>query len=188
MKGLISADEVVARYGTDQPLMAEVISVYKPGCRYLESAETVLDGECLAVRGQFAVPEPFYIEDTGHFNAVEYIICFNQMMYYAVAKAVKEAMLMPFATWQPEDFWKRQLSDFLIAALECRFRRPMSARHFFGEGKFVKLTQRGIGGVRTLLIMDTHSRFWDDQGGRCEGEIKVALVGPPASQPSELQP
>lgn len=184
MKDIISTDEIVARHGTDQELMAEVLRVYKPHCHYLKQADTLLAGDCLAVRGQFAIPEPCYIEDTGHFNAVEFIICFNQMMYYAVAEAVKEAMLPPFSGWQLDDFWKRQLTDFVIAGLHSKFRRPVSARHFFGEGKFVKLIQRTTG-ERPLLLMDTVCRFWDDDGGRCEGEIKAALIGPPPPRPGE---
>lgn len=182
MKDIIAADEVVARHGTDHALLAQVLGVYKPDCRYLKEADTVLAGDALAVRARFAIPEPCYIEDTGHFNAVEFIICFNQMMYYAVAEAVNEAMLPPFSGWHLDDFWKRQLADFLIAGLHSRFRRPVSARRFYGEGKFVKLVQRSTGD-RPLLLMDTVCRFWDDDGGRCEGEIKAALVGPPPAIP-----
>ena len=178
MQKIISADEVVARHHTDAPLMADVLQVYKPPCRYLKSADTVLAGESLAVSGEFAIPAPFYIENTGHFNAVEFIICFNQMLYYAVAKAVKEEMLAPFAGWQLDDFWKRQLTDFLIVGQKTRFRRPVSAQRFFGEGRIVKMIQRDVG-LQPLLIMDILCRFWDDEGGRCEGEIKAALVSPP---------
>lgn len=181
MQGIISADEIVARYDTDGPLLADVMQVYKPNCRYLKSAETLLVDGNPAVRAEFSIPEPCYIEDTGHFNAAEFFICFNQMMYYAFAKAVKEDMLASAAGWQLGDFWKRQL-DFVIASVNSRFRREVSARRFFGEGRFVKIIQR-VGGPRPLLIMDTTCRFWDDSDGRCDGEIKAALVGPPTAEP-----
>ncbi|MEV0901811.1 FcoT family thioesterase [Actinoplanes sp. NPDC049802] len=180
MEKIIPAARITARHPTDTALMDEVLQVYKPPCRYLTAADTLLADGTLGVASEFSVPQPFYIENTGHFNAVEFVICLNQMMYYAVAKAVKEGMLAPFTEWQPDDFWKRQLTDFLIVGMKTRFRRPVAAQRFHGEGRFVKLVQRDVG-FQPLLIMDVACRFWDDDGGRAEGEIKAALVSPPTS-------
>ena len=35
------------------------------------------------------------IDDTGHFNSVEFHICYNQTLYYTVAKSVQERLVRP---------------------------------------------------------------------------------------------
>jgi hypothetical protein len=40
-----------------------------------------------------AIPESCYIDDTGHFNAVEFNICFNQLAYVLFGKCVDAGIL-----------------------------------------------------------------------------------------------
>ncbi|GAA3185765.1 MULTISPECIES: FcoT family thioesterase [Streptomyces] len=163
--------------GADGPdLLTRVLAPYKAHCAYLRSAEVTVDGETLTARGEFAIPESCYIDDTGHLNSVEVNICYNQLMYYALAVAVRDRLLPQFAEWTMEDYWKRQLPDILIVRFESRFPRPVDPRAFQGEFTLKRLTRRTPRDGAPLLIAETTHRYHDAHGGRCHGEATLALT------------
>jgi FcoT-like thioesterase domain len=166
---------------SDSETLAAVLRVYRPECRYVKSVILTDNGSLASGRAELAIPESFYIDDTGHFNAVEFTLCYNQIAYYVVAKSVKEGLMPPFDDWTPEEFWERQLSSFLIIDSRSRFHRPVDARRFYGEVEFtaVRTTVSSTTGV-PLYFMHTACRFWDDAGGKCSGEVRLACVSPPA--------
>src|ERR1041384_5399948 len=94
----------------DDGLLAEVMRVYLPHCRYLKSAELAATPELTAI-GRFEIGDSCYIDDTGHFNAVEFNICYNQLAYYLIAKTVQEGLLPAFQGWNLDDFWRLQLPN-----------------------------------------------------------------------------
>jgi FcoT-like thioesterase domain len=70
-------------------LAAEILRPYKQNATYLKSAEIThvndksaispgtADHKLVSGKGRFSIPESCYIDDTGHFNAVEFNICYN---------------------------------------------------------------------------------------------------------------
>ena len=185
MTGTGVAPSTVERveYGDDPDLLRQVLAVYRPACRYLKSTSTVAHGEPgdgghVAVHGAFEIPESFYIQDTGHFNAVEFNLCYNQMIYYILAKAVKEGIMRPLHRWRMADYWARQLPDMFIVDFHSSFRRAMRGRVFSGELDVWRVTERD-GGNGPLILLDTKCRYWEDGGGRCQGDVKLVLRNPP---------
>ena len=165
-------------YANDDELLPQVLRPYKAHCKYLRSAAVSTRSSLVSARCELAIPESCYIDDTGHLNAVEVNISYNQMMYYAVAKTVKEGLLEEFAGWTLDDYWRHQLPDILIARFSGNFRRPINARSFSGEIEFLSVERRSPGG-EPLLVADTAYRYWDDAGGRCDGTVKLAFVNAP---------
>lgn len=127
--------EAVTGLETDRNLLDEILTPYLPHCRYLWKASVSLSPEngLPLARCAFTIPESCYIADTGHFNSVEFNICYNQMAYYLLAKTVKEGLAAPFDRWDMDDFRERQLSSILISDFQSTFRRPVNGRHFSGE-------------------------------------------------------
>lgn len=164
----------------DLSLMARVLRPYKPHCRYLLQAEVSPSADHpdqVVARCELSIPESCYIDDTGHFNSVEFNICYNQMVYYAIAKTVQHGLLPSLAGWTLDDFWRKQLPDILITRFESCFRKPVNPRRFHGE---VVLTRgRYSGGAQPMLLLRTTCRFWDDEGGHCDGHIMLALLNVP---------
>ncbi|GAA3127899.1 fatty acyl CoA thioesterase FcoT [Streptomyces rameus] len=163
-------------YPTDEELLARVLVPYKQHCKYLTSAEVSASAGLSSARCAFAIPESCYIDDTGHLNSVEANIAYNQMMYYLVAKSVKEGLLTGFEDWTPDDFWRHQLPDILIARFASNFRRPVDPRHFSGELEFRSVTRRAPAGGSPFLHARTVFRYQDAHGGRCDGEATLAFV------------
>ncbi|MGX1563254.1 (2E)-enoyl-ACP glycyltransferase [Streptomyces sp. NPDC055506] len=164
---------------TDEALLAQVLTPYKEHCKYLRSAVvTETDGR-VSAHCDFVIPESCYIDDTGHLNSVEVNICYNQMMYYLVAKSVKEGIGTGFESWTLDDFWKHQLPDILIARFSARFRRPVAPRAFSGEMEFRSVTRRTRADGTPFLHAETAFRYRDAASGRCDGEATLAFVNVP---------
>lgn len=164
-------------YDSDGPLLAEVLRCYKPHCRYLTSMTVSVEDGVTRGRGELGIAESCYIDDTGHLNAVEVNICYNQMLYYVIAKAVKERLVPVFDTWTMEDYWRRQLPDILISRFTSSFRWPIDPRRFFGEFVIRQAAERRLRpGDPPLVFLDTTFRYWDEHKGRSAGEVTVAIV------------
>ncbi|MDT6983475.1 FcoT family thioesterase [Streptomyces lusitanus] len=166
-------------FRTDDELLARVLTPYKQNCRYLKSAEVTATAQLASARCAFAIAESCYIDDTGHLNAVEVNIAYNQMMYYLVAKSVQEGLLTGFENWTLDDFWRHQLPDILIARFAANFRRPVDPRAFTGDLEFRSVTRRTPAGGSPFLHARTAFRYQDARGGRCDGEATLAFVNVP---------
>ncbi|TCO60646.1 FcoT family thioesterase [Actinocrispum wychmicini] len=165
-------------YATDFDLLGQVLECYKPHCRYLKTmAVSLVDGQ-VSGTAELAIGESCYIEDTGHLNAVEVNIAYNQMLYYVVAMAVREKMAPVVSTWTMAEYWRRRLPDILITRLVSRFQWPVDPRAFQGEFTLTNISQRRLTpSSPPLVALDTAFRFWDDRRGRSDGEVTVAIIG-----------
>jgi hypothetical protein len=169
-------------FADDCELRSRVMRVYLPHCRYLKTAVLEAPAElggpaALTVTGRFEIGDSCYIDNTGHFNAVEFNICYNQLAYYLIAKAVKERLLPVFGAWEMDDFWRHQLPNILITDFHSIFKRQMRAKRFSGS---VTLTaaQKLEKSERwdPLVVLRTVCRFWDETGGSSRGEVKLAIT------------
>ncbi|HWM01573.1 MAG TPA: FcoT family thioesterase [Actinophytocola sp.] len=165
-------------FGNDAELLSRVLRPYaRPKTQYLKSATVAASGGLASAEGQFSIPFPCYIDDTGHLNSVEVNICFNQLMYYLIAKCVQERSVPAFDEWTMDDYWGKQLPDILIARFESKFKRPIDSSAFTGEVSFGEFSETNRS--RPVLKIDMPWRFWDADGGYAEGEVRMALVDPP---------
>ncbi|HKX46527.1 MAG TPA: FcoT family thioesterase [Planctomycetota bacterium] len=177
----LAADRV-RRNPVEPALLARVLAPYKPHCRYLQRAvwETAEPGADHAVRlsGELGIPASCYIDDTGHFNSVEFNICYNQLMYVLMAQCVVSRLMPPFARMSYEEFLQRQLPDVLIHDFHSKFPRPIDPLRFRGAIEFVDASER-----RGMILVHTRCTFEDDRGGRCHGEVTLAVVERDGSAP-----
>jgi hypothetical protein len=167
----------------DDPAIRErVLRPYRPHAQYLKSARVRSEDDRVTALCEFGVAESWYIDSTGHFNSVEFNICYNQVAYYLLAMSVREHLLPVFDNWTMADYWQRQLPNVLITELRSRFRRAIDPIRFTGELTFTSARSRAVReGKAPLLIIETECRFWDDRGGLCDGEVRLVLTDPPTS-------
>lgn len=163
------------RHPDDPDLLARVLRCYKPHCRYLRSMTfSSVDGLPRG-HGTLAIEESCYIDDTGHLNAVEVNIAYNQLMYHTFANAVRHGVGPVFGGWTMEEYWARQLPDILIARMDTSFIRPINPRSFLGRFQVDRLTRRVIRD-RPLISAETSFEFWDEAGGLARGRTRIAVV------------
>lgn len=156
-------------------LLSKVLEPYKPNCRYLKRAFVEYPGRAgrslVAAWGEFSIPESCYIMDTGHFNSVEFNICYNQLTYYLLAECALHRLLAPALDWDFEEYQRRQLPDCLIVEFSSLFRRQMKAARFYGTLEFNQVTAK-----RKAVFIKTTCQFSDGEAQKSEGSVLLAIL------------
>jgi hypothetical protein len=179
----LTADQdgaVAATYATDRELLAKVLRPYWEHCQYLKTAVLEAPGDKgPTVAGDFEIGESCYINDTGHFNAVEFNICYNQLAYYLIAKSVQEGLLSVLRSWTLEDFWRLQLPDILIVDFRSSFKHKMRGKRFSGSVSVTDVVRVEKSDCwNPMVVLYTSCRFWDEPGGLAVGKVTLAITNP----------
>jgi hypothetical protein len=176
----IEYEAPVLRIFNDKQLRSRVLSAYFDTTRYLKSADIFVnrhDGvDIVSSRGIFSIPESCYIQSTGHFNSVEFNICYNQIMYDTIAHASKYGLMARCSDWGVEGFFQRQLPDVLITRFHSRFSRPVDPAQFQGEFSIHSARLHRVG--KPFLLLKTHCRFFDSMKGEAVGDVDLAILNP----------
>jgi hypothetical protein len=164
----------------DAGLRERVLSVYFDNTRYLKTANIFVEDSSgkdeIISHGTFSVPESCYIQSTGHFNSVEFNICYNQIMYDAIAHAAKYDLAPQFSAWGIEGYFSRQLPDILITRFQSRFTKPVNPVEFSGEFTIhsIRLHNKG----QPFLFIKTGCKFFGNAQGEAVGEVDLAILNP----------
>lgn len=162
----------------DTVLLKKVLTPYNPECHYLRNADVKCykagneQKNVLIAWGDFSIPKSFYIESTGHFNAVESNICYNQLVYYLLAECVQHKLLDVLADWDIEEYSRRQLSDFLIVTLSSTFRNPINPNCFTGQ---IEIEKVHFNKKKTVFV-HTRFTFRDEHAGQSDGTVVLAIL------------
>lgn len=164
----------------DNKFLASVLKPYRKHCQYLKRATIHFDSpdqppswESMTSRGEFSIDQSCYIDDTGHFNAVEFNICYNQLAYVHLAYCIQQQIMPALAAFDLATFYEKQLSNYLIGSISSHYRAQINPRHFMGEVKVNSARSRP-----KLSILNTTCSFTDETGGSSYGEVKLAVLSP----------
>jgi FcoT-like thioesterase domain len=181
----------------DPKFLARILAPYH-GTRtdYLRSASVRSSGitsadssaPLFAVSGEFSIPTSCYIQDTGHFNAVEFLICYNQLAYStfgymfssgafrsAAPTRIPPACRDLLAKVSLEEFFTQQLSSMVILKCTTRFRNMIDAKHFFGTFSVERISHH-----KGSFFTETRCVFTDPSNGRAEGEVLLGYLADPS--------
>lgn len=165
-------------------VLERLLQPYRDNCRYVfeaslthardKRAPRLEDPESwVTLHGRCGVGGSCYIDDTGHFNAVEFNITYNQLLYAGLAGAVQHGLLPELRHWDLEEYWRRQLPDVLIVDYHVRFPRPMRAHAFTGRFEIREVVPKPH---KQLLLLRTGCRMDGERGGYSEADVLIALV------------
>lgn len=162
-------------------LFRGVLAPYRKACTYLQKAwidfygppgaEDCAVGGDVVARGEFSIPESFYIDDTGHFNAVEFNLCYNQLAYVYLAFCADQRLIPPMSRVDLAYYKRQQLPGILITKFSSSFHSHMHAARFWGEISLPKVVEKD-----RLWLLDTHVRYWDEGRGRSDGDVLLAFL------------
>ena len=160
----------------DPKFIAQVLRPYRDHCKYLQRAEFVRQGQGLGwMEGVFGIHDSCYIDDTGHFNAVEFNICYNQIAYLHLGYCIAHNLTPELNRFSFEQFCVQQLSNFLIATISSSYATELNAKAFYGRFTIQTLRRRA-----QSTFIKTQCQFWDDHSGRSKGEVTLAVLDPSA--------
>lgn len=166
-----------------EDLLAQALEPYSyKGCRYLLDAEYGLAADSVTAHGNFSIGDSAYIRSTGHFNAVELTLCFNQLAYTTFAHGTANGDISAFRGWSVADYCHHQLSSMLIKSASSRFRRPIDANRFSAAlyAHDFQIVERAHRCLRFQNIVE----FWDQSGGSATGAFEIVVINipnPPAA-------
>ena len=159
--------------------ITSILSCYRDNCKYVTKAgvydldHTPVEGEreaLLSLKAELSIPESCYIDDTGHFNAVEFNICYNQMIYLLMAHGVEHGLL-DLGMEALDTFKQRMLPDILIIDMHNRFRRAMNSNRLYGTVAIHKRLAR-----KNMYILKTSCQFFDEADGDQSGDVTLAIL------------
>jgi len=142
-----------------------ILEVYKPNCRYLKDCEMNFP----RAKGIFSIPKSAYVESTGHFNAAELIICYNQLAYSFFAESSKQGLIKEVGIIPLNKFKENQLKNYFIVEMDrIKFRKLINPENFEGE-----IELKGIRKLRDILYLKTEYNFGN---GSATGKINLASL------------
>ena len=162
----------------EENLLVQVLEPYAyKGCRYVLDASYKATEDSVLAYGNFSIDEPAYIRSTGHFNAVELVMCFNQLTYSAFAAAVLHEEIPQLRGWSISDFFDLQLPSMLIKNTSSRFRRPIHAKQFSARllCQNFEIMERSC----ALSFGPLRHRIRDEFGGSATAEVELAALNIP---------
>lgn len=173
-------------------LLDDILQPYHPAARYLKSAAIThfrdksaegvhANRGLISARGTFSICESCYIQSTGHFNAVEFNICFNQLAYVTFGKCIDAGLMHKLRCGKNEvpsftEFKKHQLPNMVIVQIESRYYHQLDSGAFEGT-----LELNRIAPVGNAWFFFTTMTFADDEAIKAKG--KVVLAFSPAFKP-----
>lgn len=169
--------------------IADVLKPYRTHAQYLKSAELThfrdksspapngKDAGLMKGKGRFSISCSCYIDDTGHFNAVEFNICFNQLAYVLFGKCLEADILknlrLEGGNVSFADFKRHQLASMLIVSIESRYYKMLKSDDFTGE-----LTINRISASGGAYFCFTSITFADAEGVKAKGTVLLAFAPP----------
>ena len=170
--------------------IAKILVPYRDHAKYLKSARLIdyeepeitaqVNGEQkppVTIEGTFAIGDSCYIDDTGHFNAVEFNICYNQLAYVMFGKCIQAGIFQrAIPDWEErvnlsfEDFIKYQLSSMFIAKIEGNFLKPLNSKSFKA-----RLSITRIMWMDQTAFVHTQISFSDAYGTKSKGPVLLAF-------------
>lgn len=166
--------------------LADVLKPYRPNARYLRSAQLThfrdktslqtggKDAGLVTGTGKFSIPSSCYIDDTGHFNAVEFNICYNQLAYVLFGKCLEADILKNLRLEKGNvsfaDFKRHQLSSMVIVSIESRYYKRLKSDDFQAE-----FTINRISASAGAYFCFTAISFSDDEGVKSKGTVLLAF-------------
>ena len=107
-----------------------ILEPYEPyRTNVIRDSYIIFEKDEILLYSYLGVDEPWYCNNTGHLNAVDLNLCFNQMMYILIGEGIASGRIPFLKKWNQEDFFRFYWSDFVIAKISSTFKKPLQPLH-----------------------------------------------------------
>lgn len=101
--------------------------------RYITHAKVSKKDNIITLKAQFTINESCYLSPgSGHFNAVEAIMCFNQMIYVALLGGIEQKMFDFYQGITPDEFNLHRRKVYLLEFDKIKFKKQIDNHSFNG--------------------------------------------------------
>jgi len=162
---------------TSTPLSEEIINqalctYVAKGTRYITSAQISSEEDSgINLSCTLSIKESCYLSPgSGHFNAVEAIMCFNQMLYVALLGGIEKKIFPFYKHITPEEFNKNRRKVLILEFEKIKFREQIDNHNFVG-----KINLKPLHVIKDKIYTDCHFSFGNNQKQSFHGNIKVFI-------------
>ncbi len=107
---------------------------------FVKESYIIKNQDDILLQSHLGVDKPWYCDSTGHMNAVELNLAFNQMMYIAIAQSIRLGWISSLKDFCHDYFMKKYWPDFLITKIESEFKAPLLVDNFCATLRIKKIT------------------------------------------------
>lgn len=157
---------------TEEIINKALVTYIAKDTRYLKHTQIYKTDNIIKLSADFSIKESCYLfPSSGHFNAVEALMCFNQMFYVALLDCIDRKMLSFYNHITPDDFNQHRRKVYILELEKVRFKRQIDNNSFHG-----KLELKPIHKIGDKIYIDCHLGFGNDiECKNFDGNIKVFL-------------
>lgn len=149
-----------------------LITYIAKNTRYLSRAKLYKTNNTIKLDADFAIKESCYLyPSSGHFNAVEALICFNQMLYVALLGGIDKKMFSFYDNITADTFNEHRREVYILEFEKIKFKKQIDNTFFHGT---LELEPRHK--IGNKMYVDCHLGFGNDT--ECKnfvGNIKVFI-------------
>ncbi|SAK92192.1 FcoT-like thioesterase domain protein [Caballeronia temeraria] len=155
-------------------LKDSILEPYKQECVYIKEAfRDVTQDKSLVTIAEVCVPVTFYGSETGHFNAVESLLCLNQLAFLAIAELIVDdephELRKSIRTTSIHVFKEHVLTRTFITSVRMQYRRTLDGKNTFMRLAFTAARKRA-----GLIFLASEFAFID---GSSTFEARPAFMG-----------
>lgn len=110
-----------------------LITYLAKNTRYLTKAQVSNSDNIIRLNACFSIKESCYLyPGSGHFNAVEALMCFNQMLYVALLGGIENKMFPFYMHITPDEFNRNRRKVYLLEFENIKFKKQINNNEFYG--------------------------------------------------------
>ncbi len=121
--------------------------------------------------GKFLIKQSAYLNlgvSSGHLNAIDALICYNQLAYVSIANAIKYKKIPKFSNISFEYFEKSMLQGVMYKLDTVVFRKPINtASDFYG-----RIVISDIKRFKNTYFLNTS---YDFENGKATANVNIAM-------------
>ena len=105
------------------------------GTRYIQTATIEKsEDDTVTLECTFNISESCYLSPaSGHFNAVEAIMCFNQMLYVALLGGIQHQLYSFYEHISPDIFNQNRRKVYILDIENIHFKKQVDNKSFYGK-------------------------------------------------------
>ncbi|MBE6455031.1 MAG: hypothetical protein E7014_01070 [Alphaproteobacteria bacterium] len=157
---------------SEEIIKKALITYSAKNTRYLTTASISQSDNIIKLNATFSIKESCYLSPaSGHFNAIEALMCFNQMVYVQLLGGINEKMFDFYQNITPDYFNQNRRKVYILDFEKVKFKKQIDNNLFYGILELKPLHKIG-----DKIYVDCHFGFGNDTNCNCfTGRVKLFI-------------
>ena len=126
----------MGKIAVSEEIIKQALCTYiNKGTRYITKADVeAVNPDKVALSADFIINESCYLFPfSGHFNAVEALMCVNQMLYVTLLGGIEQGFYSFYQSITPQEFNRHRRQVYILEIEKMKFKHQIDNHHFQGK-------------------------------------------------------